>query len=98
MLIEWASKDVQRLWEDRKHREKVLSKVNAKKFERIILRLRSVNSVNELRQQPIHKFEQPRGNRSGQFSMRMTRSDRIIFEQGDQPDTIRILQVGGHYG
>ena len=98
MLIEWARTDDQRLWEDRKHRERVLNKGPAKKFERIIRHLHGVSSLTELRQQPAYKFEPLKANRRGQFSMRITQGDRIIFEQGNQPDTIRILQVGGRYG
>lgn len=98
MLIEWARTEDQRLWEDQKHRERVLNGGPARRFERIIRHLRSVNSLMELRRQPAFKFEPLKENRSGQFSMRLTKGDRIIFELGDRPDTLRILQVGGRYG
>lgn len=98
MLIEWERSADQRLWEDRKHRERVLNRGPARRFERIIRHLRGVDNLTELRQQPAFKFEPLKENRSGQFSMRLTRGDRIIFELGDRPDTLRILQVGGHYG
>ena len=76
----------------------MLNKGPARKFERVIRHLQSVNSVTELRQHPAFKFEPLKGNRSGQFSMRVTQGDRIIFKLGDQADTISILQVGGRYG
>ena len=97
MEIEWARREDERLSEDERLRLRRLNAAAANKLVRILHRLALADDLDYLFRNPAFKFEPLRGNRSGQYSMRLTGHDRVIFEMSDRPNTVRILQVGGHY-
>ena len=97
MEIEWARREDERIYEDERLRLRRLNAAAARKLPRIVESIRAADDLGYLFRNRPHKFEALKEDRSGQYSMRLTGGDRVIFEMSDQPDTVRILQVGGHY-
>lgn len=97
MRIEWARREDVRLHDNERSRVRRLNLAGATKFVRIIQDMEMSEDWNDFSRNPKSKLEALRGNRSGQYSMRLTQRHRLVFELAESPDTIRILQVGGHY-
>ncbi len=97
MHIEWERREDIRLHGDERRRVRRLNPAGATKFVRIIQDMETADDWNDFSRNPKSKLEALRGNRSGQYSMHLTRRHRLVFELAEVPDTIRILQVGGHY-
>lgn len=98
MRIEWARRGDSELYEDEQLRVRKLNVAAAKKLRRIIQDMRTAETWNDFARLPKYKLERLRENRSGVRSVRLTKGHRIYFELKDNANTIRILQVGGHYG
>ena len=98
MDIEWARHQDLDLYENERLRVRRLNVAAAKKLERIIQDMRTATNWNDFARIPKYKLERLRENRAGVRSVRLTKGHRIYFELKDGSKTIRILQVGGHYG
>ena len=97
MEIEWARREDERLIEDQRFSSRRLGDAATKKLRQVMRALEAAENLGQLMENRMFKFKPLRGDRAGQYSMRLTRRDRIIFELADKPDTLRILRVGGHY-
>lgn len=77
MIVSFSSKEAERIWEG------IYSKKLPSDIQVIIRRkLRMINNshtVNDLRTPPSNRLEQLKGNRKGQYSIRINDQWRICF-------------------
>ena len=97
MRIEWASRRDSELYEDERLGVRRLNVAAATKLRRVVDDLREADTWNDFAHNAKYKLERLRENRHGVRSVRLTKGHRIYFELKDAK-TVRILQVGGHYG
>ena len=62
---------------------------------RIIGRARSFDDLYGLRALALHPL---RGDRHGQFALRLTGRMRLIVERGDDPGTVTVVEVVDYHG
>ena len=81
MIRSFADKDTERVFSGRRPKRlpaQVLERAEAK-----LLALDSVVEIEELRQPPGNRLEQLRGDRAGQWSVRINQQYRICFAWRD---------------
>jgi proteic killer suppression protein len=76
-----------------------LSPALARQFRKVMQQIRSALDERELRTVKGYRFEQLRGNRAGQYSIRLNDQFRLIFEiEGEAPNkTIVIVEVEDYH-
>jgi toxin HigB-1 len=79
--------------------EKAYGKEVARKFIQRINIIKTANDIDELMQLPGLRCHNLKGNRRGQWAVKLTGFHRLIFSlEGDCMEIARVEEVSKHYG
>lgn len=98
MQIRFRRRALQRQYENSSEAFKAYAKVVAKKYIQRIEIIKTVRNVDELIQIRALRCHPLRGDREGQWALKLTGSARLIFTpEGDQLEIACIEEVSKHY-
>ena len=99
MEICFKTKKLQKQYENSKEAEKAYgTQVGRKYIQRVVI-LKSAKCFEDLYKIPSLKFHPLKGNRQGQYAMKLTGYWRLIItNDGDRFDIVKIEEVSDHYG
>lgn len=99
MLVEFRTRKLQRQYEDSRIGEKSYGFETAKKYIQRIDIIKNAHDIEELKTLPGLNCHPLKGNRKGQWAIKLTRFDRLIFTlMGDYLEIVCIEEVSKHYG
>jgi len=95
----FKTKKLQKQYENSKEAEKAYgTQVGRKYIQRVVI-LKSAKCFEDLYKIPSLKFHPLKGNRQGQYAMKLTGYWRLIItNDGDRFDIVKIEEVSDHYG
>jgi len=95
----FRTKKLQKQYENAKEAEKAYGAQVARKYIQRIGLLKAAKSFDELYLIPSLKFHPLKGNRKGEYAMKLTGFWRLIItKDGDMFDIAKIEEVSDHYG
>ncbi len=98
MEIRFKTKKLQKQYETIKEAEKAYGTQVARKFIMRVNILKATKSFEELYKIPSLKFHSLKGNRKGEYAIKLTSSWRlIIINDGETFDIAKIEEVSNHY-
>lgn len=98
MEIRFKTKKLEKQYTNSKEAEKAYGKEVARKFILRIGILKSAKSFEDLFQIPTLKFHPLKGDREGEFAIKLTGFYRLIItNDGDTFDIAKIEEVSKHY-
>ncbi|MEN8146507.1 MAG: type II toxin-antitoxin system RelE/ParE family toxin [Campylobacterota bacterium] len=99
MKISFRTKKLQKQYENVREAEKAYSRQVARKFIMRINILKSAKNFDELYSLPGLDFHALKGNRKGEYAMKLTGFWRLIItNDGERFDIAKIEEVSDHYG
>lgn len=99
MEVKFKTKKLEKQFLQSKEAEKVYGKDVARKYIQRVTILKSAKSFDELYQIPTLKFHPLKGNRKGQYAIKLTGYWRLIItKDGESFDIAKIEEVSDHYG
>lgn len=97
--IKFRTKKLQKQYENHKEAEKAYGSQVAKKYNMRVGILKSAKSFEDLYKIPSLKFHPLKGNRKGEYAIKLTGYWRLIItNDGDTFDIAKIEEVSDHYG
>ena len=99
MEIRFKTKKLQKQYESAKEAEKVYGAQVAKKYIMRVAILKSAKCFEDLYKIPSLKFNPLKGNRKGEYAIKLTGYWRLIItNDGEIFDIAKIEEVSDHYG
>ena len=99
MEIRFRTKKLQKRYENAKEAERAFGVQVARKYIQRVGILKSARYFDDLYKIPSLKFHPLKGNREGQYAIKLTGYWRlIIINDGDIFDIAKIEEVSDHYG
>ena len=99
MEICFRTRRLQKQYENSKEAEKAYGVQVGRKYIQRVGILKSAKSFDDLQKIPSLRFHPLKGNRKGEFAIRLTGYWRLIItNNGDTFDIARIEEVSDHYG
>ena len=98
MQIRFRTKKLQAQYEDHRKAQQAYPEEVARKYILRINIIQQSNSIDELIKQSALRCHPLKGNREGQWAIRLTGYYRLIFTvEGDRLEIARIEKVSKHY-
>ena len=99
MEICFRTKKLQKQYENVREAEKAYGRQVARKYIQRLGILKSVKCFDELYKIPSLKFHPLKGNRKGEYAIKLTGYWRLIItNDGDIFDIAKIEEISDHYG
>jgi proteic killer suppression protein len=90
VLRSFADKDTERVW--RRERARALNQATQRAALRKLLILDAAESLDDAKSPPGNRLEKLRGDRAGQYSIRVNQQWRICFRWTDRgPEDVEII-------
>jgi len=98
MDVEFRSRKMRKQYEDHREAEKAHGKEVARRYIERVNIIREARDIGELRRLPGLRCHPLKGDREGQWAMKLTGFHRLIFSlQGIRLEIARIEEVSKHY-
>ncbi len=99
MLITFRTRKLEREYRNSDHAVKAYGAVVARKYIQRVNIIKQTNDIDELLRLPGLRCHTLKGDRRGQYAVKLTGFYRLIFTlQGDSLEIARIEEVSKHYG
>jgi len=99
MLVEFRTRKLESEYEDSKKAVRAYGQAVATRYIERINIIKHTSSIEELEQLPVLNCHPLKGNRDGEWSIKLTGFMRLIFTvHGDELEIVRIKEVSKHYG
>jgi len=97
--IRFRTNKLQKQYENHKEAEKAYGSQVARKYNMRVGILKSAKTFDDLYKIPSFKFHPLKGNRKGEYAIKLTGYWRLIItNDGDTFDIAKIEEVSDHYG
>ena len=98
MRIEFKTKKLEKCYRESKYAIRQFGNDVARRFIERITIIRNTKTIEELQTLPGLRCHPLKGNRKGQWAVKLTGYYRLIFTlRGDELDIVRIEEVSKHY-
>lgn len=98
MEVRFRTRKLQKQYEKSREAEKIYGREVARKYIQRVNIIRQARDINELCALPGLRCHQLRGDRQGQWTVKLTRFYRLIFTlQGKKLEIAHIEEVSKHY-
>ena len=98
MDVEFRSRKMRKQYEDHREAEKAHGKEVARRYIERVNIIREARDMDELKRLPGLRCHPLKGDREGQWAMKLTGFHRLIFSlQGKRLEIARIEEVSKHY-
>ena len=99
MKIRFRTRKLEKCYTHHREAEQAYGKVVARKLIQQVNVIKHAKNIEELKQLPGLRCHELKGNRKGQWAVKLTGYFRLIFTlEGERMETIRIEEVSKHYG
>jgi len=99
MQVEFRTKKLEKQYRESKQAIRDFGEAVAKRYVQRINIIKNTSSVEELEQLPALNCHPLKGDRNGEWSIKLINRMRLIFTlRGEELEIVRIKEVSKHYG
>lgn len=98
MDVEFRNRRMKSRYDDHREAARAWGQQIGERYIRVVSLLMSVREFRELYDVPSIKLHQLKGNRRGEYSLRLNVQMRLIVEHDEARKTIIVKEVSKHYG